>query len=152
MLWCSDEDAYQPLKDIVVVVVEVKVGESGWFGTKTYSYWNKMLGLNQRWALRKIVRKFRKLRKLRKLRKCAICVAHYVFFLALAHFVLRSITFFQLLRNLRCALCLFFQRFCNLRLRIGKSNICCALIVNFFPIFAITKYFLNVDLNFPVKK
>ena len=40
--------------------------------------------------------------------------------------------FFPLLRNLRCALCLFFQRLRNLRLRIGKSNICCALIVNFF--------------------
>ena len=38
------------------------------------------LSLCQRWALRKIVRKFRKLRKLRKLRNCAICVAHYAFF------------------------------------------------------------------------
>ena len=36
------------------------------------------------------------------------------------------------MRNLRCALCPFFQRLCNLRLRIGKSNICCALIANFF--------------------
>ena len=34
------------------------------------------------------------------------------------------------MRNLRCALCLFFQRLRNLRLRIGKSNICCALIAN----------------------
>ena len=53
--------------------------------------------------------------------------------------------FFKLLRNLRCALCLFsalaqfalrsilfFQRLRNLRLRIGKSNICYALIANFF--------------------
>ena len=47
--------------------------------------------------------------------------------------------FFPLLRNLRCALCLFFQCLRNLRLRIGKSNICCALIVNFFPRCAITK-------------
>ena len=36
------------------------------------------------------------------------------------------------MRNLLCALCLFFQRLRNLHLRIGKSNICCALIVNFF--------------------
>ena len=39
---------------------------------------------------------------------------------------------FQCLRNLRCALCLFIQRLRNLRLRIGKSNIYCALIENFF--------------------
>ena len=45
---------------------------------------------------------------------------------------LRTMPFFQLLHNLRCALCLFFQRLRNLRLRIGKSNICCALIANFF--------------------
>ena len=79
----------------------------------------------QRWALRKIVCKFRKLGKLRK---------------------------FAQMRNLRCALCLFFQRLRNLRLRIGKSNICCALIVNFFPRCAITKYFLNVDLHVPFNK
>ena len=42
-----------------------------------------------------------------------------------AQFALRTMPFFQLLRNLR--------------LRIGKSNICCALIVNFFPRCAITK-------------
>ena len=60
--------------------------------------------------------------------------------------------FFQRLRNLRCALCLFFQRLRNLRLRIGKSNIYCALIVNFFSRCAITKQFLNVDLHVPVKK
>ena len=61
--------------------------------------------------------------------------------------------FFQLLRNLRCALCLFFlrlrnlrgalclffKRLRNLRLRIGKSNICCASIGRFFPRCAITK-------------
>ena len=40
--------------------------------------------------------------------------------------------FFPFLRNLRCALCLFFQRLRNLRLQIVKSNVCCALIVNFF--------------------
>ena len=39
---------------------------------------------------------------------------------------------FQRLGNLCCALCLFFQRLRNLRLQIGKSNICCALVVNFF--------------------
>ena len=66
--------------------------------------------------MRKIVRKFRKLHKMRKVRNCAICVALYAFFSALAQFALRSMPFFQRLRNLR--------------LRIG--NICCALIVNFF--------------------
>ena len=45
----------------------------------------------QRWALRKTVRKFR------KLRKCAICVAHYVFFSALAQFALRSMPIFSAL-------------------------------------------------------
>ena len=60
--------------------------------------------------------------------------------------------FFQRLRNLRCALCLFFQRLRNLRLRIGKSSICCASIVNFFPRCSITKEFLNVELHVPVKK
>ena len=39
-------------------------------------------------------------------------------FSALAQFALRSMPFFQRLRNLR--------------LRIGKSNIYCALVVNFF--------------------
>ena len=103
----------------------------------------------QRWALRKIVCK---LRKLRKLRKCAICVAHYAFFFQLL-FNLRCALclFFQRLRNLRCALCLFFQRLRNLRLRIGKSNICCASIVNFFPRCAIAKQFLNIELHVPVK-
>ena len=51
--------------------------------------------------------------------------------------------FFQLLqlfqRNANCALCLFFQRLRNVRLRIGKSDICCVLIANFFPRCAITK-------------
>ena len=49
-----------------------------------------------------------------------------------AQIALRTMPFFQLLCNLRCALCLFFQRLRNLRLRIGKSNICCAFIANFF--------------------
>ena len=70
----------------------------------------------QRSAFRKIVR---------KLRKSAICIAHFAFFSALAQFALRSMPFFQRLRNLR--------------LRIGKSLFCCALIVNFFPRCAITK-------------
>ena len=43
------------------------------------------------------------------------------------------------MRNLRCGLCLFFQRLRNLRLRIGKSNICCASIGKFFPRCAVTK-------------
>ena len=46
MSWCSDEDAYQPLKDIVVVVVEVKVGGIAWLGTKTYSHGHKMFESN----------------------------------------------------------------------------------------------------------
>ena len=46
----------------------------------------------------------------------------------------------------------FFQRLRNLRLRIGKYNICCALVANFFPKCAITKYSLKVDLHVPVKK
>ena len=103
------------------------------------SFFVTPLTLMQRWALRKIVRKFRKLRKLRKLRNCVICVAHYVFFPLLRNLCCTLCLFFQRLRNLRCALCLFFQRLRNLRLRIGKSNICCALIVNFFPRCAITK-------------
>ena len=49
-----------------------------------------------------------------------------------AQFALRTMPFFQLLRNLRCAVCLLFQRLRNLRLRIGKSNICCAFTANFF--------------------
>ena len=52
---------------------------------------------NQRWALRKIVRKFRKLHKLRKVRNCAICVAHYAFFFALAQYALRSMPVFSAL-------------------------------------------------------
>ena len=60
-------------------------------------------------------------------------------FAQFAQFALHTMPFFPLLRNLRCALCLFFQRLRNLRLRIVKSNICCALIVNFFPRCAITK-------------
>ena len=60
-----------------------------------------------------------------------ICVAHYAFFSALAQFALRSMPFFQCLRSLSCALCLFFQRLRNLRLRIGKSSIRCTLIANF---------------------
>ena len=85
----------------------------------------------QRWALRKIVRNFRKLRNLRCalclfFRSCAICVELYACFFS------------------ACAICValyafFFQRLRNLRLRIGKSNICCALIVSFFPRCAITK-------------
>ena len=59
-------------------------------------------------------------------------------FSALVQFALRSMPFFQRLRTLR--------------LRIGKSIICCALIINFFPRCAITKQFLNVDLHVPVKK
>ena len=90
--------------------------------------------ISQRWAVRKIVRKFRKLRKLRNLR-CALCL----FFPLLRNLRCALCLFFQRLRNLRCALCLFFQRLRNLRLRIGKSNICCALIVNFFRRCAITK-------------
>ena len=54
------------------------------------------------------------------------------FFLLLRNLRCALCLFFQRLRNLRCALCLFFQRLRNLRLRIGKSNVCCALIVNFF--------------------
>ena len=70
---------------------------------------------------------------------CAICVALYAFFFN------------------ACAICValyafFFQRLHNLRLPIGKSNIYCALIANFFPRCAITNHFLNVDLLAPVKK
>ena len=49
---------------------------------------------DQRWAFRKIVRKFR---KLRKLCNCAICVARYDLFSALAQFALRSMPFFSAL-------------------------------------------------------
>ena len=66
---------------------------------------------------------------------CALCL----FFQLLRNLRCALCLFFQRLRNLRCALCLFFQLLRNLRLRIGKSNICCALIVNFFPRCAITK-------------
>ena len=72
--------------------------------------------------------------QLRNLR-CALCL----FFPLLRNLRCALCLFFQRLRNLRCALCLFFQRLRNLRLRIGKSNICCALIVNFFRRCAITK-------------
>ena len=104
---------------------------------KLYNGW---LGLMQRWALRKIVRKFGKLRKLRKLRNCAICVAHYAFFFRSCAICVALYACFLS----ACAICValyafFFQRLRNLRLRIGKSNICCALIVNFFPRCAITK-------------
>ena len=42
------------------------------------------------------------------------------------------------LRNLRCTLYSFFQLLHYLRLRIGKYNIFCAFIANFFPKCAIT--------------
>ena len=54
------------------------------------------------------------------------------FFSALAQFALRSMPVFSALAQFALRSKPFFQRLRNLRLRIGKSNICCALIVNFF--------------------
>ena len=61
------------------------------------------------------------------------------FFSALAQFALRSMSFLSALAQFALRCMSFFQRLRNLRLRIGKSNICCALIANFFPKCAITK-------------
>ena len=61
------------------------------------------------------------------------------FFSALAQFALRSMPVFSALAQFALRFMPFFQRLRNLRLRIGKSNICCALIVNFFPRCEITK-------------
>ena len=73
-------------------------------------------------------------------------------FSALAQFALRSMPVFSALAQFALRSMPFFQRLRNLRLRIGKSNICCALSANFFPRCAIIKSFLNVDLHVPVKK
>ena len=61
------------------------------------------------------------------------------FALRLAQFALRSMPVFSALAQFALRSMPLFQRLRNLRLRIGKSNICCALIVNFFPKCAITK-------------
>ena len=74
------------------------------------------------------------------------------FFPALAQFALRFMPVFSALAQFALRSMPFFQRLRNLRLRIGKSNICCALSVNFFPRCAITKKFLNVNLHVPAKK
>ena len=82
-----------------------------------------------------------------------ICVAHYAFFSALAQFALRTMSFFSALAQFALRSMPFFsvlaqfalrsipflQRLRNLRLRIGKSNICYALIANFFSRCAIRK-------------
>ena len=60
-------------------------------------------------------------------------------FSALAQFALRSKPVFSALAQFALRSMPFFQRLRNLRLRIGKSNVCCDLIVNFFPRYAITK-------------